>query len=96
MVGSASQLRSWHERTRGDLAGGADLIPARRVPVTDRLTIRMVVGILGSVAILGVILMGLLAYQEKPTPDALIGVTSGAIAAVAALLSRTGSDPPPE
>lgn len=63
--------------------------------MTDRLTIRMVVAFLGVVSILGLSLVGVLAYQTKAIPDALIALTSAALAAVAALLSRTGSDDPP-
>lgn len=64
--------------------------------MTDRLTIRMVVAFLGVVSLVGLGLVGLLAYQTKAIPDALIALTSAALAAVAALLSRTGSDGPPE
>jgi hypothetical protein len=62
--------------------------------VTDRTTIRLVVIFLGLVALAGVGLVGVLAYQEKSVPDALIALSSGALSAVAALLVRTGSEPP--
>lgn len=64
--------------------------------MTDRLTIRLVVSFLGVVSLVGLGLVGLLAYQTKAIPDALIALTSAALAAVAALLSRTGSSDPPE
>ena len=61
--------------------------------MTDRLVIRMVVVILGVVAIGGLGLVGALSYAGRPIPDALIAITSAALSAVAALLSRTGSEP---
>ncbi len=60
-------------------------------PTTDRSTVQLVVIVLGLVAIAGISLVGVLAYQAKAIPDALIGLSSLALGAVAGLLSKTSS-----
>lgn len=62
--------------------------------MTDRLTVRMVVVVLSAAALVGLALVGVLAYQAKPIPGELVGLASGALSAVAALLVRTGSERP--
>ena len=59
--------------------------------MTDTLTIRLVVLVLGGVALLTVIGGILLALNDKQLPDALVAIGSGAVGAVAALLARTAS-----
>lgn len=58
---------------------------------TDRPTVRIVVAVLGIIAV-AVVLGGIwLAADDKALPDALIAIGSGAAGAVAALLARTGT-----
>ena len=59
----------------------------------SRLTINLVVGILGLLAILTVVGGIVLTLAEKPIPDALIAIGAGASTGVAALLARTSSEP---
>jgi len=64
--------------------------------MTDKITIRLVVGVLGLVAILTVAGGFWITVVDKPIPDALIAIGSTAVGAVAALLARTstGGDAP--
>lgn len=62
--------------------------------MTDRLTVRLVVVVLGLVALAGLVLVGVLAYQDKEIPGELVGLASGGLSAVAALLVRTSSEQP--
>lgn len=55
--------------------------------------IRMVILILGLIALLCVALVGALALQEKGIPDAIIATLSGSVAAIGAVLVR-GDLPP--
>ena len=61
----------------------------------SKLTINLVVGILGIIAILVVIGGIVLTLDDKTIPDALIAIGSGAATGVAALLARTSSEPSP-
>lgn len=54
--------------------------------------VRLVVAILGLATLGGLLLIGVLALQEKETPEALIAVTTGALGAVAGLLARTSTE----
>lgn len=60
-------------------------------PSTDRGTVRLVVLVLGLVAVAGIVLIGVLAYQAKAVPDALIALASASLSAVAALLAKTST-----
>lgn len=60
--------------------------------MTDRLTVRMVVVILGLVSLVALGLIGALALREQPVPDPLISLGSGAVGAVATLLVRTSTE----
>lgn len=59
--------------------------------MTDRTTIRLVVGFLGFVAIATVAGGFYLTAIDKQIPDALIAIGSSSVGAVAALLARTSS-----
>jgi hypothetical protein len=60
--------------------------------MVDRLTVRMVVVILGLVALASLGLMGTLALRGQDVPDPLISVGSAAVSAVATLLVRITDD----
>jgi hypothetical protein len=62
--------------------------------MTDRQTVRMVVVILGLVALGALGIMGALALRSQSTPDPLIALSSSAVGAVASLLVRTSSEDP--
>lgn len=53
-------------------------------------TVRLVIGVLGAVAIINVIGGILLTLNDKAMPDAQIAIASLAVGAVAGILSRTG------
>jgi hypothetical protein len=57
--------------------------------VSDRWTVRGVVFLLGALAIVGVVFVGLLSLDGKSIPDALTALTSGASGALGAMLART-------
>lgn len=63
--------------------------------MTDRRTIFAVVVVLGAVVLACVAIAGLLAVQEKPIPPELVGFGGTALGAVAGLLAKTSSEPPP-
>ncbi len=63
--------------------------------MTDRQTVRLVVVVLGVVTLAGVGMIGLLAYQSKAIPDALLALTSAALGAVSGLLAKTSTEPTP-
>ncbi len=63
--------------------------------MTDRITIRAVVAILGLVAVSTMIGGFVLAYASKTIPDALIALGSAALGSVGTLLARTQSEPAP-
>lgn len=63
--------------------------------MTDKRTIQLVVIVLGMVTLAGIFLAGVLAYQSKPIPDAVIALASTALGAVAGLLAKTSSEPAP-
>lgn len=63
--------------------------------VTDKRTVQLVVLVLGLIAVAGMALIGVLAYQAKTVPDALIALSSASLSAVAALLAKTSSEAPP-
>lgn len=60
-------------------------------PSTDRFTVRLVVGFIGALALLGVVFGGLLSLYGKVVPDFLIGTTSAALGALGALLAKTST-----
>lgn len=60
--------------------------------MTDRFTVRAVVVTLGLIALLGMLLIAGLAYDEKAVPTELVAITSGAAGALGALLARTSID----
>lgn len=62
--------------------------------MTDRRVVELVVVILGLVTLAALAIGGYLAVHEKPIPDFLIGMGTGAMGAVAGLLARTSSSPP--
>lgn len=57
----------------------------------DPFVVRAVVCFLGITVLLGVALGGYLALEDRGVPDFVVAVTSGAIGALSALLSRTSS-----
>lgn len=61
----------------------------------ERTTINIVVGLLGLVVLFGMGIGGYLAIDDKNVPDFIIATTSGAIGAIASLLSKTSSGPTP-
>ena len=63
--------------------------------VTDSRVVLTVVLVLGAVTLVGLGLVGLLAYQGKAIPDAMIALASGASGALAALLAKTSTETPP-
>jgi uncharacterized membrane protein AbrB (regulator of aidB expression) len=60
-------------------------------PASHNFTVTGVVIVLGTVAVTGVWGLILLAYQEKPMPEALIAVIAGAISALPSLSAQTRS-----
>lgn len=63
--------------------------------MTDRWTVRMVVVVLGLVA-LATVLGGIwLTSVDREVPDALVAIGGGAAGAIAALLARTSTSAPP-
>lgn len=62
--------------------------------MTDRRTVMLVVIFLGTIALVSLALVGLLAYQGKNVPDALVATLSGTTGAVGALLAKTSTEPP--
>jgi hypothetical protein len=60
---------------------------------TDRWTVRIVVVVLGLVALAVVGIFGALSLAEKPIPTELVAIGSGALGALGALLAKTGSEP---
>lgn len=62
---------------------------------SERTTINIVVGLLGLVVLFGMGIGGFLAIDDKNVPDFIIATTSGAIGAIASLLSKTSSGAQP-
>lgn len=60
-------------------------------PRTDRTTVRLVVVLLGVLAIISTAGVLLLANRQLPVPDALIAIGSATIGALGALLAKTSS-----
>lgn len=61
----------------------------------DQKTVRLVISVLGMLALTVVIGAIVLSYQEKTIPDALIALGSVSVGAVAGILSKTsGSETP--
>ena len=61
--------------------------------MTDKTVVQLVVVILGIMALASLGIGGYLAVVEKPIPDFIIGIGTGAMGAVAGLLARTSSTP---
>lgn len=62
--------------------------------MNDQSTVRMVIGVLGALALLVVAGGIYLTSQDRSIPDALIAMGSGAAASVGTLLARTGTNEP--
>lgn len=75
---------------RPKLAELATAVEAGSV-VTDRTTVRLVVVLLGLLAIIATAGVVLLANRSLPIPDALIAIGSATIGALGALLAKTSS-----
>lgn len=61
----------------------------------DQKTVRLVISVLGVLALAVVVGAIVLSYQEKTIPDALIALGSVSVGAVAGILSKTsGSETP--
>ncbi len=69
----------------------AELLEPPVVPTTDRGTVRLVVILLGVLAVIATAGVLLLATQEKAVPDSLIAIGSATIGALGALLAKTSS-----
>ena len=63
--------------------------------MTDRKVVAMVVAFLGIAILLGFGIGGLLAVQEKGVPDFIVSITSGALGALAGILSKTSTETSP-
>lgn len=62
--------------------------------MNDQSTVRLVIGVLGFLALTVVIGAIVLVMGDKDMPEALIAMGSVAVGAVAGILSRTGGDTP--
>lgn len=60
---------------------------------TDTFVVRMVVGILGIIAIGALAAITVLAYRELGIPDALIAIESASLGAIGGLLAKTSTEP---
>lgn len=60
---------------------------------TDTFVVRMVVGILGIVAVGALGAITVLAYRQVGIPDALIAIESASLGAIGGLLAKTSTEP---
>lgn len=68
-----------------------ELASAPLVPTTDRTVVRLVVVLIGVIAVIATAGVVLLAHQEKGIPDALIALGSATIGALSSLLVKTST-----
>lgn len=57
--------------------------------MTDNKTIRLVIALVGAIALIGSCAIGLLSWQEKDIPDALLAVATGALGSLTSMLVST-------
>lgn len=60
---------------------------------TDTFVVRMVVGILGIIAIGALTTIAVLANRQLGIPDALIAIESASLGAIGGLLAKTSTEP---
>lgn len=60
---------------------------------TDTFVVRMVVGILGVIAIGALATIAILANRQLGIPDALIAIESASLGAIGGLLAKTSTEP---
>lgn len=60
---------------------------------TDTFVVRMVVGILGIIAVGALATIAILANRQLGIPDALIAIESASLGAIGGLLAKTSTEP---
>ena len=65
--------------------------------MTDHRTVRLVIGLVGAVAVLGACVVGVLAYQAKDIPEGLLALATTSLGALGSMLvsTRGGGEPVP-
>ena len=65
--------------------------------MTDHRTVRLVIGLVGAIAVTSGLFVSVLAYQAKDIPEGLLAIATTALGALTSMLvsTRGGNDPQP-